>query len=260
MSYQNVEKQKCKNMCNSFNRQKCAIETAFKCEKCDILCNNEKCYNIHTEKLCNFVRNCEKCGLFKNRKHVCEYNNKWYKIEYNKGLRSVMKVLLNSFWGRFGMNTNKTQSRLISKPDEWFEMISDDQYIIHDVDLSHSNFIQVFYSIADELHDGGIHTSVTLAAFVTCHARLKLYHELKKIGDRVLYFDTDSIIYINRAGEYDPPLVDYLGEFTDEVKKKGANYIEEFISAGPKNYAYKLDNGKTYCTVKGFTLNHLSSL
>ncbi|CAF1064249.1 unnamed protein product [Brachionus calyciflorus] len=51
IAYQNVEKNKCKNLCNSCNRQKCAIETAFKCEKCDILYNNEKCYNIHTEKL-----------------------------------------------------------------------------------------------------------------------------------------------------------------------------------------------------------------
>ncbi|CAF1038132.1 unnamed protein product [Brachionus calyciflorus] len=31
------------------------------------------------------------------------------KIQKNKGLRSVMKMLLNSFWGRFGINTNKTQ-------------------------------------------------------------------------------------------------------------------------------------------------------
>ncbi|CAF0964145.1 unnamed protein product [Brachionus calyciflorus] len=169
-----------------------------------------------------------------------------HKIEYNKGLRSVMKVLINSFWGRFGMNTNKTQYRLISHPDEWFEMISNDQYIIHDVDFSYSNFIQVFYSIDDDMHDGGIHTSVTLAAFVTCHARLKLYQELKKNW--------------REDGEYKPEVGDYLGKFTDDVKKKGADHIVEFISAGPKNYAYKLDNGKTSCTVKGFTLNHLSSL
>ncbi|CAF1035618.1 unnamed protein product [Brachionus calyciflorus] len=144
------------------------------------------------------------------------------KIEYNKGLRSVMKVLLNSFWGRFGMNTNKTQYSLISHPDEWFEMISNDQYIIHDVDFSHSNFIQVFYSIDDDMHDGGIHKS--------------------KIGERVVYFDTDSIIYLSRDGEYEPEVGDYLGEFADEVKKKGADHIVEFISARPKNYAYKLDN------------------
>ncbi|CAF0802638.1 unnamed protein product [Brachionus calyciflorus] len=315
IAYQNVEKHKCKNMCNSCNRQKCAIETAFKCENvifCVIMRNvviftqkivihffDYEAYidnGIHVpnlvmaKKVCIECLNgesecgdCEKKYIFYENKSFCEwlfsqdnyiaiahnligydgifiinhlissflptdsmpniilivelyegkqeadgypdyfktdedkdlYIKNYYeregilldkdKIEYNKGLRSVMKGLLNSFWGRFGMNTNKTKYRLISKPDEWFEMISDDQYIIDDVDFSHPNFIQVFYSKSDELHDSRIHTSVTLFAFVTCHARLKLYHELKKIGNRVLYFITDSIIYINREGEYDPP-------------------------------------------------------
>ena len=199
-----------------------------------------------------------------------EYIQKYYEregilldknnIEYNKGLRQVMKLLLNSHWGRFGMNTNKVQYKIVSSAAEWFEMASDDQYIIQNVDLSHKNLIQVFYTNNKDMHEGGVQTSVPLAAFVTCHARLKLYNELKKLNERVLYFDTDSIIYISRPGEYDPPLGDYLGEFTDELKKKGASHITEFISAGPKNYAYQLDNGKTSCTVKGFTLNHLSSL
>ena len=116
------------------------------------------------------------------------------KIQKNKGLRSVMKMLLNSFWGRFGMNTNKTQYKVISDPLEWFEMVSDDQYTIHNADFSHENYVQVFYSINVEMHEGSSQTSVVLAAFVTCHARLKLYEELKKIYKRVLYFDTDSII------------------------------------------------------------------
>lgn len=41
--------------------------------------------------------------------------------------------------------------------------------------------------------------------------------------------------------------------------RKG-NHIVEFVSAGPKNYAYKLDTGITHCTIKGFTLNYLASL
>ena len=181
------------------------------------------------------------------------------KIQKNKGLRSVMKMLLNSFWERFGMNTNKTQYKVISNPLEWFEMVSDDQYTIHNADFSHENYVQVFYSTNVEMHEGSSQTSVVLAAFVTCHARLKLYQELKKIDKRVLYFDTDSIIYVRSPGQYRPILGDYLGDFTDEIKKKGASHIVEFISAGPKNYAYKMDNGKTSCTVKGITLNHISS-
>ena len=40
---------------------------------------------------------------------------------------------------------------------------------------------------------------------------------------------------------YAPQLDDYLGRFTNEIKQKDGKYIQEFISAGPKNYGYKLD-------------------
>ena len=50
----------------------------------------------------------------------------------------------------------------------------------------------------------------------TCHARLKLYAELDKLQRDVLYFDTDSIIYASN-GTNDPPLGNYLGDFTDEL-------------------------------------------
>jgi hypothetical protein len=48
---------------------------------------------------------------------------------------------------------------------------------------------------------------------------------------------------------------EYLGDLTDEIDPKDGNYIVEFVSAGPKNYAYKTDKGVTKCTIKGFTLN-----
>jgi hypothetical protein len=111
----------------------------------------------------------------------------------------------------------------------------------------------------DELHAGNGKTNVILAAFVTSHARLKLFSELKKLGDRVLYFDTDSIFYISREGEYDPPLGPYLGQFTNEIDPEHGDHIDEFVSAGPKNYAYKTNKGYTDCTVKGFTFNYLTS-
>ncbi|CAF1040690.1 unnamed protein product [Brachionus calyciflorus] len=141
------------------------------------------------------------------------------KIQKNKGLRSVMKMLLKSFWGRFGMNTNKTQYKVISNPLEWIEMVSDDQNTIHNADFSHENYDQVFYSTNVEMHEGSSQTSVVLAAYVT------------------------SIIYVRSPGQYRQILGDYLGDFTDEIKMKGSSHIVEFISAGPKNYAYKMDNG-----------------
>lgn len=59
-------------------------------------------------------------------------------------------------------------------------------------------------------------TNIFLAAFTTAWARLKLYGEMDKLGRNVLYHDTDSIVYTS-DGMNDPPLGNFLGEFTDEL-------------------------------------------
>lgn len=89
-----------------------------------------------------------------------------------------------------------------------------------------------------------------IAAFVTAYARLKLYEYIEGLGDRVLYFDTgsllfmsvyfscliviilvDSVIYIWRPGMYTPQLGDFLGQMTDELD---GGEITKFVSGGPK--------------------------
>lgn len=52
--------------------------------------------------------------------------------------------------------------------------------------------------------------------FTTCWTRLNLYSVLGEL-DIVLNYDTDSVIYVSRPGQYDPLLGDYLGEPTDEL-------------------------------------------
>ena len=54
-------------------------------------------------------------------------------------------------------------------------------------------------------------TNIVLAAFTTCLARLKLYDVLEKLGERIIYHDTDSCIYSSKPGQYNPPLGDFLG-------------------------------------------------
>ena len=111
------------------------------------------------------------------------------------------------------------------------------------------------------MHSGGNQTNVPLAVFTTAYARLKLLKYLIKLDRRVLYYDTDSIVFITdtefEKSEDHPRLGDYLGNFTDELDGK---YIVEFISAGAKNYAKLLNDGTSECVVKGFTLSHIASL
>ncbi|WAQ94993.1 hypothetical protein MAR_007464, partial [Mya arenaria] len=62
-------------------------------------------------------------------------------------------------------------------------------------------------------------------------ARLKLYIHLKPFGNRVLYCDTDSIVFTSTPGQWEPQLGDYLGDLTDEVSN---NAITAFVTGGPK--------------------------
>ena len=83
---------------------------------------------------------------------------------------------------------------------------------------------------------------------------MKLYELLDQLQERVLYYDTDSVIYIHQPGKFEPALGKYLGELTDELDP--GDYITAFFSGGPKNYAYITNNGKTVTKIRGITLNH----
>ena len=83
-------------------------------------------------------------------------------------------------------------------------------------------------------------------------ARLKLYQVLPDLGSRVCYYDTDSVIYTWTEGEWEPPLGDFLGQFTNVMDN--GDWIETFVAAGHKNYAYRTRACKTCCKVRGITL------
>jgi hypothetical protein len=66
------------------------------------------------------------------------------------------------------------------------------------------------------------------------------------------------VIYIQKESE--PQLVacgDNLGDMTNELRP--GEYIEEFVSGGPNNYAYRVVRGNTVCKIRGISLNYTSS-
>ena len=86
---------------------------------------------------------------------------------------------------------------------------------------------------------------------------MKLHGLLDKLGNRILYFDTDSIVYTAREGQWEPSLGDYLGELTDELSE--GDFITEFVRGGPKNYTFTTHKNKQVCKVRGFSLNYANS-
>ena len=139
-------------------------------------------------------------------------------IKENSGLKSLSKLLLNSQWGRYAMNTHKTTVKFIKNCADLNHILYNDQFEVKDVLFPTENVGICYYKEKKELHWGSNQTNVVLAAFVTAQARLKLYDELRKFNRDVVYFDTDSIFY--KKGNYEPVCGDYLGMFTNEIDPK----------------------------------------
>ena len=77
---------------------------------------------------------------------------------------------------------------------------------------------------------------------------------MDKLGDRLLYSDTDSLIFVSKDSDWEPPLGGYLGALTDELGDD--DHIVEFCSEFcSKTYGYSTALGKTCMKAKGITLN-----
>ena len=180
-------------------------------------------------------------------------------IQFNPGLRALAKLMLNSFWGKFGQGTNKSQVEAITEPSKFYKMLLDESMDIQSIRIVNEEMVEVVSKKTEEESTVNPNINVFIAAFTTAYARLKLYEALELLGERVLYFDTDSVIYTWKPGQSHVPLGNYLGDFTNEIKTdkvtKQPDWIVEFTSAGPKNYAYRTHLGKSDCKVRGFTLN-----
>ena len=99
------------------------------------------------------------------------------------------------------MQTNKTQSKFVSSAHELYSFFENEQYDVKDLLFPNDHIAMIYYE--DKKDMGSDQTNVVIAAFVTAKARLMLYAELIKLDKRVLYFDTDSVIYMKIDGEYE---------------------------------------------------------
>jgi len=158
-------------------------------------------------------------------------------------------------------------ARFFTDPAAFMKTAFDPSNIIHQVrplgaTFETSEMVYTTFTKEEDFVDILPNTNVVLAAFTTSSARLKLYSYLEKLQERVLYFDTDSIIYLSRPGdEYEAPIGSFLGDLTDELEDYGEGaYIDKFIGAGPKNYLYRVrkPDGSTESKMKvrGFTSSH----
>ena len=187
------------------------------------------------------------------RTHEGVVDLEYHKIKHNPGLRSLAKMMLNSMWGKFGQRPNKTQVKEFIDPPALTQFLDSDQHDIRYVSPLSEERVDVHFKMEQNCESLSPHLNIFVAAFTTCWARLRLYEALELLGERVLYFDTDSVVYLHTPNQPDPVLGDNLGDFKDELDSQ--DHIVEFRSGGPKNCGYQTSSWKTVCKVRGFPLN-----
>jgi hypothetical protein len=177
--------------------------------------------------------------------------------EKNAGKRAIAKMILNSLWGKFGQRPDMPKNVYIP-PDnvgKWFKMLKDNKDGKIDIkgeELSGDNLFVCYMELQENKNDILKSTSIAIASSVTASATMRLYKELRLLKQRVLYCDTDSVIYEHDPNKYNIPDGEFLGEW--ECETDGLP-ITEFVSTGPKSYAYKVKGKVKDCKMKGITLN-----
>ena len=163
------------------------------------------------------------------------------KIKYNPGQRTVMKALLNSLWGKLAQNENTTVVSFIDSLDALLALVNDHSITVTSLDFISDNVARTTHRKEASLITLA-NRNVVIASFVTAYARLELFEVLQKLGKNVVYYDTDSVIYIENVNEEAPlETGNYLGQLTDELAAKGCSekWIEQFCTTGPKAYSYR---------------------
>ena len=167
-------------------------------------------------------------------------------IEYNAGARTVWMQILNNFWGKIGQRPNRPKTKAVADPKYYFELLTSGGVEVTNVNLVNNEVVEMFYTMKDPFVEAAGNTNVVLAAFTTAQARITLYRVMRALGRRVCYYDTDSIIYTVKEGEWEPSLGDHLGELTNELDDN--DWIVVFYHQGAQpTQDYQRQHGKGDC-------------
>jgi hypothetical protein len=155
----------------------------------------------------------------------------------------IAKLFMNSLYGRFSMNDNFIEIRIVNEKS-FNELVNNDKISIKDVFNLDNEFIvqikkneyQELISLIDNFNE--IHNiNIAIASFVTSYARIHMSQFKNNENFRLYYTDTDSAVV-------DQPLPDSLVNSTILGKMKLENIIKKGIFLAPKLYCLNTSNNE----------------
>ena len=175
-------------------------------------------------------------------------------IECNPGLCSKAKLALNSFYGKFGQHSNMSKMACITCYEKLYDFLTDQTRVIKDFHILDMGMVFMEYVQSAQFQEPNCKTNVIITSMCSAYAHLKLWRIMNLLGGRVMYHDTDSVIYSSYPGQRSLSLGKYLANelACHQIGCLGCSsghWIVEFVSCGAKYYAYKLNMSQVVCKV-----------
>jgi hypothetical protein len=179
----------------------------------------------------------------------------------NPARRWLTKIMLNSFYGRFGMKEDRKQTEFICSNSDLDKLLLNTHVEITALIPQTDSVCMVEYeNVSKDVVEMSNNTNVYVASVTTAYARMELYRYLDMCAtddgsqSRAVYCDTDSIIYKKSSvSEDNLPEGLHLGDLTNELDDDDC--IEFFYSTGPKSYCYRTRKGRECMRMKGFQMS-----
>ena len=115
-------------------------------------------------------------------------------IECNPGLCSIAKLALNPFYGKFGQCSNMSNTVCITHYEKLYNFLTDQTKVIKDFHVLDMGMVVMEYVHSEEFQEVDYKTNVIIASMCSAYSHLKLWRIMNRLGNRVMYYDTDSVI------------------------------------------------------------------
>lgn len=185
---------------------------------------------------------------------------KWDQIRKNPGRRLMAKLLLNALYGKLCQKPRLIQTIILQNHQDLIFYLNSDMHEVTDIYCPNEKYAILTFKMKQASDDGQPivisplkptyeqkHICITTGIQTTATARLYLYNELERLNERVIYLDTDSLVYTVDLdkNEYMPKLSSAVGGLVSELERfrKHANftpYIDEIVVISPKTYCYSV--------------------
>lgn len=114
----------------------------------------------------------------KRQKYIHNYHSdegvllEYYHIERNPAKCASAKLMLNSFWGKFGKQSNKCQVKTFGSPAKFYQLLNNDELLILSVRVVYPEMLIVVNNHIQEAGAIQPHINIFFACFTTRQARL----------------------------------------------------------------------------------------